>query len=91
MTSQRPLLDLASALIRSSTGGIEFSNSTLISSIFFFRLRDGFVGEISLRTTVTEPLPDLRLLFGRPRPGIESVSPGLEPGGTVILRSSESM
>lgn len=42
---QRPLRSLASFLILSPIGGIEFSNSALISSIFFFSLRDGFFGD----------------------------------------------
>lgn len=59
MSTQSPRLDLASSLILSSTGGMKLSSSTLISSIFFFNLRDGLLGDWSLSTTVTDPLLDL--------------------------------
>ncbi|SVB86415.1 uncharacterized protein METZ01_LOCUS239269, partial [marine metagenome] len=54
-------------------------------------VREAFLGTSNFRTTVTEPLLELALGRGSPFPEMVIVSPGFEPGGTLILKSSASM
>ena len=46
--------------------------------------------DFNLKTTVTSPLPERRLL-GNPLPLIDTVSPGIDPFGTLIFKFSPSI
>ena len=56
----------------------------------FLAFLDIFPVDFNLKTTVTSPLPERRLL-GNPLPLIDTVSPGIDPFGTLIFKFSPSI
>ena len=74
-------------MIESSRESKSVPISSLSESSDFLSDLEIFFGISSFNRTVTDPLP---LLPGKPRPGRLIVSPGLEPDGILILRSSPS-